>query len=106
MPLFRKAQVLTIYDCVSVENCKLIHRITSGQCAKPISNFYMTTNRQINHQTRNSNITIMKHTAATVNKSFLCKSVKDWGLLSTNCKLITNLKCFSKCLKKRFLDKY
>ena len=51
MTLFKKVQVLTIYDCVSVDNCKLVHRITSGQCAKPISNFFKTTNRQNNWQT-------------------------------------------------------
>ena len=95
MPLFKKQQIVTLDDVLLLENCKLMFRISNDQCAKPLSQFFVTNgNKSSRYMTRNANVKIRRHTSSLVNRSFLCKSVCDWTKLKPEQKIQTNLILF------------
>ena len=101
MPLFKKSQ---IKDQLHMENCRLMHRVNSGDCPPPILNLYDFCSQQ--HNTRGPNIRIVKHKSVLVNKSFLCKPLSNWQRTDIAIRNIMNLKGFCKNLRRKLIDKY
>ena len=105
MPLFRKLNTLTINDMVSVENVKLMYRISNDMVSKPICNLFQTCLKG-KHNTRNANILVPRHNLSSINKSFLCKAVIEWNNLTTEIKMSNHLVSFKKIVKKSLISKY
>ena len=104
MPLFKQKKILRIEDQLTLDNCKLMHRLNYDNCPTPIANmFNRSTDR---YEIRSLNVKCTRHRTMLVNKSFLCRLIIQWQLLQRNLKNNENLKSFSKELKKHLLSKY
>ena len=104
MPLFKQKQILTIKDQLTLENCKLMHRVEYDQCPIMVRNLFNTHSKT--YETRGSSITALHYKGVKVNKSFLCRPIYDWQLLPINIRKIENRKSFSRCLKRWIICKY
>ena len=104
-PLFKASNILKIEDQLLLDNLKLIFRSLNELIAKPIMRFFIG-NGTKGCRTRNTNVRIVKHSATIINKSFLCKAVRDWNNLDLDTKKITNAAVFAKKVKKDIISKY
>ena len=97
MPFFKRFEILTVYDQLWLENCKLIYRTTHIDCPVSISNLFESSNRQ--HNTRSGSLNIAVHSSVKFNNSFLYKPIVSWSKLSTALKTVNNKRNFVKELK-------
>ena len=104
MPIFKKLSILSIWDQMLLENCKLVFNIESDKC--PISVLNLYGKQQSVYNTREFKFAAPLHKSRRVNVSFLCKPISDWRRLPRNIRQIENIRTFTKGLKKELLDKY
>ena len=104
MPLMRRQKILTIYDLLKLENCKLIFKIENNLSPVTVCNLF--TRYSHTHSTRGINFSIPKHRLHKLNCSFLCKSVTDWQSIPATIKNSDKLKNFVKKLKEYYISRY
>ena len=104
MPYFKKLMILTVKDQLYQDNCKLVWKLNHSQCPFPIQNMYEKSQSQ--QKTRGSGVCVAKHRTGQFNKSFLCKPVMDWQLLTSKVKDSISARAFVKSLKTHLLQKY
>ena len=104
MPLFKKHSILTVFDRLFVENCKLMYKIETNVVPIPIKNLYQISEHS--HNTRCVGVSIIRHKMQIVNRSFLCKPITDWQSLSYNIKNCSSIKSFVNHIKQDRICKY
>ena len=97
MPLFKKQEILTITDQVTVENCKIMFRVCKDDSPALVRNLYSLLDSKYNM--RNQQISVRNYNTPVCNRSFLCKPVLDWQQLLQKLKEHSNKKTFVKSLK-------
>ena len=104
MPLFKKERILLLNDILYVENCKMMFTVDRASCPKLISNLFE--HKQLRYETRGGRANVPPHRSSQFNRSFLCKSVTDWGNLSVEIRSLDHIKLLARQLRMSILNKY
>ena len=68
MPIFKSQSIITVYDQVTLENIKLIHRIVNGNIAVSIANLFEK--NEVCYEIRSSGPQMKAHYSTKYNNSF------------------------------------
>ena len=104
MPLFKKTEILTIYDQLKIENIKLIHRVVHHIAPPPVIHIFVTKYLRVNHRTKL--ISVPKYKKYLVRKSMLITAPRAWKDIPIEMRILTSTRFTSKCIKKQIIDKY
>ena len=102
MPLFKKEMIITLWDLIILENCKLMHRLCYNLCPRAIEKMF----DRNKYNTRSGAFSVSQHKIKKFNDSFLCKSIQDWAKVPVELRLIEKRNRFVKHFKMKLVAKY
>ena len=106
-PLFKKFNILTFSDCISLELVKLIYQTSKRILPLPVLNLFERAGDYHQYNTRNRNNPIISsHNSTIFNKSFLCKGPSLWTSLSNDLKNSKSLHSFANRFRKNKTREY
>ena len=88
MPLFKSESILTVNDQLTLENCKIMYKISEDDSPTPLVNLFKRIVNVDTPQTRSQSLSMYPHKSARYNNSFLCKAIMEWLKLSMEVKLL------------------
>ena len=100
MPLYKRLQILTLYDQLKFENLKQMYKLDRDLLPVPMKNMYVT------NSTRGTRIPVPLCRLSKVNKSFLCQPIVEWNALQSVTKDKISLKSFLNCIKVKAFNSY
>ena len=106
-PLFKKFNILTFADCVSLELAKLVYQASKSMFPMPVLNLFERAGDYHQYNTRNRNNPIIStHSSTIFNKSFLCKAPSLWATLNNDLKNSKSLHSFANRFRKGRTSEY
>ena len=105
LPLYKKANILTIPDLINLALLKISHRYINGTLPVRITNLFNLSNHQHNTRNRNS-LRAPQHTTEQYNRSYLGRAPHLWLHLTDSLKNKITLKSFARSFAKYTANRY
>ena len=105
LPLYKRANVLTIPDLIDLSLLKISYRYVNGVLPVRITNLFNLSNHQHNTRNRNS-LRAPHHTTEQYNRSYLGRAPHLWLHLIDSLKNKCTIKAFAKSFTKYTTSNY